>query len=377
MLKILYYIRDFIGRYIYFLKRNKSFRSSNLIIFSIFIILNFICILVNYLGIWDFLFIILLLIWVISLILLFILYKSHKKEIIIMYITIKNNEWIRSLILIISGLSFFLLMMFYWWKIYGPWRLWIDIFYIFFRIVCIFKLIPSDYIEPEIKNLQDSLWKYSVAIQYTPPKWLNPSELWLLYSLKSNSTNIDCLLYKWEYERLIKIEDRWSWSILIHKIWEIGNSVPTYEKQFWSSIFKTGFKDTVVWNRNQLNLDKWIVSKIHLELLDYCVKKWLMYKDRDHLFWISIFWVFIFPLFFIYIIYCMSTQWKYLWTNIWRTKKWKELYAQIMWYKYWLEKCEEEQVKTILEEDPWFKSRNLPYIIALRMDWKFLYGKFN
>lgn len=54
------------------------------------------------------------------------------------------------------------------------------------------------------------------------------------------------------------------------------------------------------------------------------------------------------------------------------TNKWDELLAQIIWYKYWLEKCEEEQMKKILEDDPWFKSRTFPYIVALRMNWKLL-----
>lgn len=238
--------------------------------------------------------------------------------------------------------------------------------------------------------LPDKIWEHSVSIQYAPPKWLNPSEVWLLYNLKSYSTNFDCLLYKWEYEWLIKIEDRWNWSIMIHKNKEISNDVPSYEKQFWSMIFKVGFKDMVVWKWNQSNLDRIVISNLHLKLLDYCVEQWIIYKSYDYLFFASIIWVFwggfifwyvswvtIILFSFVYIFYYLWKQGNYLWMKIWRTKKWDELYVHIIGYKYWLEKCEEWQVKALLKGDPWFKSRNFPYLVALRTDSRFLNGKFN
>ena len=258
------------------------------------------------------------------------------------------------------------------------------------QVLYSFFVVPSDYIQPNIDKLPNKIWNYPVVVQYNLPKWLNPSEVGLLYDLKSNSTNFDCLFYKWEYEWFIKIEDRGNWSVLLDRIGEIGDDVPSYEKHYWNIVFWVERKDSVIWKWNQLKLDQQWVSVLHSELLNHCVKQWIIYKKQDILFIISLFWAFwggfifwyalwvlIIIFSFVYIFSSLRKRWNYLWKIIWRTDKWNELLAHIIGYKYWLEKCEEEQVKKILNEDTWFKSRDLPYIVALRMDWKFLNGKFN
>ena len=325
----MYYIKDFVYRSIFFYKKNKEYKKTTNIIFLLFIFFN---------------------------VVLFYAYLFW---------------WWR------DGSFFFCL-------IFG------SIVIILFLVWESFKIFPSDFIEQDMDKLPDKVWKYSVSIQYTPPKWLNPSEVGLLYDLKSNSTNFDCLFYKWEYEWFIKIEDRGNWSVLLDRIGEIGDDVPSYEKHYWNIVFWFERKDSVIWKWNQLKLDQQWVSVLHSELLNHCVKQWIIYKKQDILFIISLFWAFwggfifwyalwvlIIIFSFVYIFSSLRKRWNYLWKIIWRTDKWNELLAHIIGYKYWLEKCEEEQVKKILNEDTWFKSRDLPYIVALRMDWKFLNGKFN
>ena len=55
---------------------------------------------------------------------------------------------------------------------------------------------------------------------------------------------------------------------MIHKHKEISNEVPSYEKQFWSMVFKVGSKNMAIWKWNQLNLDGKIISNLHLKLLN-------------------------------------------------------------------------------------------------------------
>jgi hypothetical protein len=119
-------------------------------------------------------------------------------------------------------------------------------------------------------------------------------------------------------------------------------------------------------------------------LVDYCVEKWYLVQKTKLRKVITpsyflLFLVFIFmPLIAIIIYMLYLTQ--FIWSpsfkvNLWkleRTKKWDELYAKIMWYKYFLEHCDEDKMKEVLKQDADYIDKTLPYIIALRLNWKFL-----
>lgn len=51
------------------------------------------------------------------------------------------------------------------------------------------------------------------------------------------------------------------------------------------------------------------------------------------------------------------------------TDKWKKMLADIIWYKYYLENCEEEEINANLWENGTY-TKNLPYAIALKLNWK-------
>lgn len=276
-------------------------------------------------------------------------------------------------------------------------QLLMSLFIFLLRILESCEIIPSAYIKPNIGELPNKIWKYPVIVQYDAPKWLNPSEVWLLYNLKSLSTNLDSLIYKRENEGLVKIELRKDWYLNLYRNKDIHEKAPYYEKQYRKMVFWQNRREKAVWSMKS-SWTSWYYAvdwwNPDLELLHYCVKKWRLCEKYNYLFLFALFaavviplvlwnisWIFSiisFVLSIMYILYCVSKYWwTYVYLTIKRTDKWDELYAHIIWYKYWLEKCEEEQVKKILKDDSWFKSRTFPYVVALRLNWKFLDKDFN
>lgn len=320
MLKnVVYYIRDFLDRCVYFCENDKAYRKNTKNLFLFFVIFD-----------------------IIFLVIFFFV----------------NGE-----ISIVKYFSISAIFCLFW--------LVIQIFYSF-------STVPFDYIKPDMNNLPDKIGKYSVVVQYNPPKLLNPSEIWLIYNKKLLKTNITCLIYKWEYEWKIRVKELKDWYNTICKLKEI-NDVPWYEKYFWNSFFDYGYKNEIT-----IDLDKMFFEDLNEVLLSYCKKKWWLLEECG-IQWILLIFLILFefvnPLL---IIFLYISWWKVLVKSliysrkvIKTTDKWDELLAHIIGYKYWLEHCEEKQLKKIMKEDPSFSSKTLPYVIALRMDWRFLDKKFN
>ena len=329
------YIKDFLDRCIYYYKNDETYRKSTKNILLFFIIVNFIFLLINYFN------------------------AERLKELFkiseIWYVTISITICLARL---------------------------------FVQIVYSSLTIPTDYIQPDMDKLPSKIGKYPVAIQYDPPKWLNPSEVWLLYNQSYESTNIDCMLYKWEYEWLIEIEDKWNWTVVVFRNKEIDNKVPSYERQYRTMVFWFDRKDRVVRKRGQTKQDIKEIIDLHSELSKYCVEKWWLKLESINYSGIfpMIFCILLIPIFpviwivvilYLYaVVVSHSFGFTYLWNKIRITDEWEKLLAHIVGFKYWLEHCEEQQIKKILKDDPSFNSKILPYIIALRMDWKLLDKKY-
>ncbi len=47
------------------------------------------------------------------------------------------------------------------------------------------------------------------------------------------------------------------------------------------------------------------------------------------------------------------------------SEKWKEILAEIYWFKYFLEACDEKKIKTFLEQDSEYLDKIMPYAVAL------------
>ena len=260
-----------------------------------------------------------------------------------------------------------------------------SLIWIVITAIYILLAIPWEYIEPDIGNLPSKLGKNKVKTEYNPPKWLNASEVWLIYYKECYRTNLECILYKRENKKLIKREYMNNyWARKIIRLDELRQKVPQYEKDFWNMIFWVSH-DTETFELKILS-NPIGIREIHEKLINYCVEKWrinIEYEKntKQHVILYIILFIIgyatlpavalIFTLFFA-IIKLKNSERK---TNIWkitRTEEWEKLFAEIIWYKHFLEECEERQMKTLLKDDPSYKDKTLPYIIALRMDRKFL-----
>lgn len=257
-----------------------------------------------------------------------------------------------------------------------------------------FLIVPSDRIEPDMDKLPKKVGKAKVVIEYTPPKWISPSEAWLIYYLYWERSNFECLLYKRESEWLItRKEDDISWHRMIIRNGELKYNVPKYEREFRNEVFWIEHKERV----SELQLKKRkIIKKSQYALLKDCIEKDLLIgelpenkkqqnennKDEKSdlsdiitLFLVGLILIPAMTAFLVIIIliyFIKRTDNRVCLWNLERTEKWDEIYAHLIWYKYFLEHCEEKQMKKILKDDPDFKDKTIPYMIALRMDRKFL-----
>lgn len=252
-------------------------------------------------------------------------------------------------------------------------------------------------VEPDINKLPEKIGRHKVVIQYTPPKWLSPSEVGFLYHRKFQSTDLDAMLYDWAYKWYISIKNSNTYRTITNI--KTLQSEKEYEWYCWHLFF--WYKE---WEKCTVHFRKitsfFYCDKMWEKLLKYCKGKWwLTYEVKDYLskfllfiylwiplmfFWFalssiavggSILWWLIFLIIAAYVLYRIITNngaWIKGIKKIELTDEWDKLLAHIYWYKYYLEKCEEEQFKQLMEDDPNFLDKTLPYIIALRLNWYFL-----
>ena len=238
-------------------------------------------------------------------------------------------------------------------------------------------------IDKNMDSLPKDIWWHKVIVQYNAPKKLNPSEIWFLYYLLSDKELTKAILYKWEAEWIIEIsKDRnENWSYMIKKIWELKmHNVPSYEMNLWFKAFSDIDDES-----HDMNLLLDSSENIQKEIENYCFNQWWieLSKNRSDKYEYYLFFVFVFCfliqflskilmivflfVFMVYFIYNLLYEPDYE-----RTDEWNKLYAHIMWYKYYLERCEEKQLLSLLKSGKHHDNKLLSTMIALRMDWKFL-----
>ena len=252
-------------------------------------------------------------------------------------------------------------------------------------------------IEPNIEKLPKKIGRHKVVIQYAPPKWLSPSEVSFLYYKRFNDTDLDAILYDWAYKWFISISGS-DKSKEIKKLKDL-DSVKEYERYCRHSLF--GFHDWVRKMHFKSLAYNFYYNKVGLKILDYCKMKWrLIYEstkpDLTNFFLLITVWPFLLMIWFalssiavggsilwwivfliiasyaLYRIFTNDGVWIRWIKSITLTDEWEKLLAHIYWYKYYLERCEEEQFKKLMQEDPLFIDKTLPYIIALRLNPYFL-----
>ena len=212
------------------------------------------------------------------------------------------------------------------------------LFNIFNSIKLWIKRIRSKIIRKKGGQLRWELAKkFPVIVQYNPPKGISSAEASLLIHRHAEAIALVSLIYKWAIEWLISIKSEFkkdiNWndnkkidSITIKKLWEISESAPDYEKKFFKY-----FKST-----QTISSNKDIV--ISLEKLKALETYWKQKK------WFS--------------------------PNL--TESWAKILAQVLWYRKFLQNCDENQIRTFLKEDPLFINKALPYATIFGIESKLI-----
>ena len=313
------------------------------------------------------------------------------------------------------------------------WRAIINSGHLLLFVVCLIAWIvlyyAIEYIQKKKVAKPASLWKeyekkYPIIVQYTPPKWINPAEAWLLYNCSVEPTDLTSLIYQWKFEKLIDIKT-FTWSnskreyIKLIKKDDLPLTRPLFESEIFDSIFR-------MWDVKIIEWPFQLKYALMLEDLEYhwIHKWWLVYKGGNakkekiidigkNQFWktgknkISVetlfFWIYFFIAFIFAILeeFDISTKifdnfslvelfwgiilipgigistillfWKMDWrSNLKYTEKWAKLASEIIGYSEFIKSCDENKIKLLVKEDPLFIDRTLPYATAFWMETEFL-----
>lgn len=267
------------------------------------------------------------------------------------------------------------------WFIYG-----MGILIFFLWIMYISKNYLNKNIKP-VKISNNFNNNYPVIVQYTPPKWMNSAEAWLLFNCRVDPVDMTSLFYQWAKDNLIKInynidniDPKKIKSVTFTKIKDIPESYPYYEKELFSNLF---------WDKKSkyINENTDLSKTVSLEWLeDFWLHKHRFFRKKKLSFWriiLSIiffcllilwfyyfkrlsvlFWMFSLPL-FCGIAYKQNNKIKF-------TDEWEKLAAHIIWYAKFIKECDEKQLKTFIKEDPLFIDNTLPYAVAFGMETEFM-----
>ena len=276
---------------------------------------------------------------------------------------------------------------------------WYFIHTIIFLIVLFVAYLVYLWIEKNNRDKPASLWKefekkYPIIIQYTPPKWINPAEAWLLYNCSVEPTDLTSLIYQRKFENLIDIvvfkwDNSWKEYVKLIKKSDIPLARPFFETEIFESIFALNGVKVIEWAfqlRYALMLE---------DLETHWIKKWWIVKtswwnkfNKLYSFLVSLFFIcavtliswkaiVIFPYVlwasFVLFLCCVFLGWyMYGWWKLKFTDRWAKLASHLIGYRNFIKSCDENKIRLFLEEDPLFIDRTLPYATAFGMETEFL-----
>ena len=224
--------------------------------------------------------------------------------------------------------------------------------------------------------------KYPIIIQYLPPKWINSAEAWLLYNCKVEPTDLTSLIYQWAYEGFIEIDDGSDsenmTKIILKKIKDLPEARPFFETDMFNSIFMWWRETKVISSSNQLKyalfledlqihgINKWWFKKKKIPIFVKILYTLLVLSTISFIFLnFSIFLVLFFLL-------AIMSWYMFGYEKTQLTDKWAELASYIIWYRNFIKDCDEKQINTLLEEDPLFLDKSLPYATAFGLETQFI-----
>ena len=237
--------------------------------------------------------------------------------------------------------------------------------------------------------------KFPVVVQYAPPANISAAEASLLIHRHAEPIALMSLIYKRAAEWLISIKadkSEGSWDnqkeikyITIKKVWEIDELAPYYEKNFFESLLDTQTIPTnknikflksllPIW-RNSANIT---IDSQDLEALElyWKKKKWFTAINIEKYLRILLLTLF-FILFVLIILFSALWWWSVrifilltvlifataLHSSTYNkiTQSWAEVLSQVLWYRKFLQKCDENQLRLLLKENPLFVNNMLSY----------------
>lgn len=279
----------------------------------------------------------------------------------------------------------------------------IDSWYLIYAIVIVVLSVILWFvykkIEKNLKNRPASLWaefkkKYPIIPQYTPPKWVNPAEAWLLYNLRVDPTDLTSLIYQWKFEWLIDIKTFvWKNSskeyVKLIKLDDIPLARPLFETEIFDSIF-------LMWDVKIVEESFQLRYALLLEdLEEHWVMKWWLLRPSLSKVWevvynilavllfvfvillltdvLVMFNVFCWISFFVLLLAFIILWWYlYGWWKLRFTDKWAALASHLIGYWDFIKSCDENKIKLLLKDDPLFIDRTLPYATAFGIETEFL-----
>ena len=287
-----------------------------------------------------------------------------------------------------------------------------------------FIFLSSYKIEDNMEKLPQNVWSEKLLVQYSLPKDITPSEVGIMMSGKAEITNLICIIYKWINEWLVKIvnENGVKYIEVIDDLWkkvceydgnvwlnggivkvtgeadkryikaiddELWKKLPEYEYYLFYKLFAWA------WYRVKLKKIEKFRLKVNDMIIKSCVEKWYLETKSWHfpnserivsldgsIWCASIVCIYLgvmflsfgswlwYGLFALATLFLLWSRWHIVY-YVKSTKKWDKLRADIYWYKYYLEHCEEEQINSDLEDGEIY-SKHLPYAIALKLNRKII-----
>ena len=268
---------------------------------------------------------------------------------------------------------------------------------------------------------ENKVWNKNIIIEYEPPKWLSPIEVWYLYDMDVGKADIVCLIYKWAVKWIVTLSYENNLLKITKKGSIVDKTIPWYERNLRFNLFENS--DTVEITEEVVNKNLWYLRNavkeycmykdwvdwdvLHFSLEDMCMTIIPFVKPKKKISYIPfgrvilfLFWIVIMVVWWVYFVsHIMSSRWDgflmrdlfitlglclgWLWwsalfipdlmdtgnkhvMNL--TKKWEELVSQIYWYRKFLEACEEKQLKELVKSDPLYMDKMIPYAIALWLE---------
>ena len=258
---------------------------------------------------------------------------------------------------------------------------------IFIAIFLIWFIINIPTKIKERKNVK----KYPVIVQYSAPKGMSPSEVGLLYNRCAKPSQIVSLIYERaaQWHISFNTSDK-TWIVKNDDLYsneEKRNSTKNdYKRTTWNAMFNNANKMSIPNTRFNQRL-----QSIENQLYRHGLKQsWFKYSDENKgnniekwVRWNVLLWFFALGFFscvvgWIYL-FLRSIAWIFLSCFLAKfdgkpalSDEWYKLLSEIKWYRNFIKACDENKFKELLNQDPMFFDKTLPYAVALGLETSFM-----